>query len=58
MGAAGGILLGINLDQCQLINWDVGMFSLTVHIQNKKDKVIWACTTVYGPTTANLKSAF
>jgi hypothetical protein len=53
-----GILLGVNSDQCQLLNWDVGLFSLTAHLQNKKDKVIWACTTVYGPTDVNLKFSF
>jgi exonuclease III len=32
LGAAGGILLGINSDQCQLLSWDVGLFSLTAQL--------------------------
>jgi exonuclease III len=55
---AGGILTGINAEVYQLINWDMGRFSITAQIQNKKDKIIWSCTTVYGPTDAQLKSDF
>jgi exonuclease III len=58
LGVAGGILLGINSHNCQLIDWTIGKFSLTAYLQNTSDKVIWACTTVYGPTDQNLKGEF
>jgi hypothetical protein len=40
------------------VNWDVGHFSVTAQLQNKKDKIIWSCTMVYGPTDAQLKPEF
>jgi hypothetical protein len=40
MGAAGGILLGINTNYCQLLNWHLGSYSLTAYVQNKKDQII------------------
>jgi hypothetical protein len=58
VGVAGGILIGIYSGVCQLLSWHVGLFSLTAPIQNKKDKIIWACTTMYGPTDSHLKPTF
>jgi hypothetical protein len=55
---SGGILMGINSVTCQLINWDVDIFSLTAHLQNKKDNIVWLCTTVYGHTDPHLKYVF
>jgi hypothetical protein len=58
VGAAGGILMGINTNCCQLINWTIGSYSLTAYIQNKKDKVIWACTLSMVPLSSILSLAF
>jgi hypothetical protein len=33
---SGGILMDINFVTCQLLNWDVGAFSLSASLQNKK----------------------
>jgi hypothetical protein len=40
------------------ISWQVGRFSLTVFLENKFDKVKWACTTVYGHVDPSLKANF
>jgi hypothetical protein len=58
VGVAGGILLGINTNCCQLLNWHLDSYSLIAYVQNKKDQIIWACTTVYGPTSPSLKTTF
>jgi hypothetical protein len=52
------VLIGINSAHCQLLDWNIGRFCLTAQLQNKKDKLVLYCTTVYGPIDAHLKLVF
>jgi hypothetical protein len=55
-GASEGILIGFNSALFNSIDWHVGSFSITMYLENKCDKVKWAC--VYGHVDPSLKNAF
>ncbi|KAH7656136.1 Exodeoxyribonuclease III protein [Dioscorea alata] len=57
-GSTGGIIIGWNSTVVEGRLANLGDFSLSVDFKSKKDTFCWRCTTVYGPTGRNLKSAF
>jgi exonuclease III len=58
VGTAGGILLGINEEKLEVVNWTVRKFSISVTIKNKKDAFSWNLVTVYGSAYDENKQAF
>lgn len=58
IGSAGGIIIGWNNNLFEGNLKFKGSFSLTLEFTNKATRVIWVCTTVYGPNSRLLKKEF
>jgi exonuclease III len=58
IGSAGGLLFGFNSALFNSISWHIGSYSITVFVENKFDKMKWACTSVYGPVDHSKKNNF
>ena len=50
-GMAGGILICWDKRALELLEWEVGQFSLSCRFRTMENGVIWAFTGVYGPFT-------
>jgi exonuclease III len=55
---AGGILMGVNDDIFEMINWEVRNFSVSCVVVNKIDKLKSRICTVYGPPYEEKKQEF
>jgi hypothetical protein len=58
VGTAGGILLGINEEKFEVVNWVTRKFSVCATVRNRKDSFIWNLVTVYGAANDENKQAF
>lgn len=55
---AGGILIGVNETKFEILNSQLGLYSITVFLKNKSDGVSWTFTNVYGPTVNSPREPF
>lgn len=46
-GSAGGILMGVHIDQFDIISWDIRKFSVSCVLKHKVKKKEFRVTTVY-----------
>jgi exonuclease III len=58
VGTAGGVLVGINEENFEVISWSIRTFSVAVVVKYKKDKLIWNLVYVYGSTYEEHKQEF
>ena len=57
-GHSGGILLGCNRDVCDVMLWDVGVFSLATTIKHRASGLLWVVVCVYGPADHSRSADF
>ena len=57
-GTAGGILMGVDADNFDIVDWSVNTFSVSCKVMNKKDGFGSMITTVYGPVYDDKKEDF
>ena len=57
-GTAGGILVGVSLDLCEVLSWNINQYSVIVLIKNKSDSNIWRYISVYGTAYDEYKLDF
>ena len=50
VGSVGGILVGVDIDQFEVLAWEIKKFSVSVVVKNRSDDLVSRVTTVYGPT--------
>ena len=48
-GSAGGVLMVWDIRSLELLNKEVGLFSVTCRFKNVEDGFVWAFARVYGP---------
>lgn len=58
IGSAGGIIIGWNSNLFIGILKHQGLFSLTIEFTNQANRIIWMCTSIYGPNARHLKPQF
>lgn len=57
-GTAGGILVGVNSLNFEVLSWQVGSYSVAAMIKNGSDKFVWRLVVVYGSPYEEGKADF
>ena len=58
VNTAGAILVWINMDNFEVVAWDVLTFCVFCPIKDKRDSVVWRYAFVYGPAYDEHKLVF